>query len=81
MEPEIEIVGGASTNETAAVVAAVQALIAEAENAAAQARRVSSWSSTDHEAFETGEWAVVPDEDEKEPPPPPSPPPGLKRSS
>ena len=57
MSPEIEIVGGAGQYEAAAIVAAVQAVIAEAEAKAQQATTTSNWKPEILE-FTPGRWSV-----------------------
>ena len=57
MSPEIEIVGGAGEYEAAAIVAAIQAVVAEAEAKAQQASTTSNWKAEIPE-FTPGRWSV-----------------------
>lgn len=57
MSPRIEIAGGAAENEAAAIVAAIQAVIAEEEDQARRARRGSRWRP-ELPVFQPGSWGV-----------------------
>lgn len=57
MSPEIEIVGGAGEYEAAAIVAAVQAVLAEAEAKARRPETTSRWQP-ELEEFRPVRWGV-----------------------
>ena len=59
MSPEIEIIGGAGEYEAAAIVAAVQAVLAEAEAKARRPETTSRWEQRPEE-FSPGRWGVPP---------------------
>ena len=59
MNPEIEIVGGAGEYEAAAIVAAVQVVLAEAEAKARRPATTSRWR-VELEAFMPDRWGVRP---------------------
>ena len=59
MNPEIEIVGGAGEYEAAAIFAAVQVVLAEAEAKARRPATTSRWR-VELEAFESTRWGVPP---------------------
>ena len=58
MTTRIEIVGGADEHETAAVVAAIQAIIAEEEANARRAHSGSSWRP-ELPVYKPGTWGVA----------------------
>lgn len=57
MTPEIEIVGGADEYQAAAIVAAIQAVLAEEEARAKRLSTVSRWRP-EITTFEPGTWGV-----------------------
>lgn len=59
MRPRIEVVGEADDHEAAAVVAAIQAVIAEEEANARRAHLRSRWRP-ELPVFEPGSWGVAP---------------------
>ena len=59
MNPEIEIVGGAGEYEAAAIIAAIQVVLAEAEAKARRPATTSRWK-IELEAFEPTRWGVRP---------------------
>lgn len=59
MSPRIEIVGGAGEYEAAAIAAAVQAVLAEAEAKARRPSTTSQWR-LELEAFTPVSWSVRP---------------------
>ena len=59
MNPEIEIVGGAGEYETAAIVAAIQVVLAEAEAKARRPATTSRWR-VELEPFAPARWGVPP---------------------
>lgn len=58
MKVEIDIVGGADENEAAAILAAIQALIAEEEEAVRKATAPSRWKSTPR-SFARDPWKLA----------------------
>ena len=66
MNPEIEIVGGAGEYEAAAIVAAVQVVLAEAEAKARRPSTTSTWR-VELEPLTATRWGVSPAGEE--PPP------------
>ena len=68
MSPEIEIVGGASEDTAAAILAAIQVIIAEEEASAKRAATPSRWRA-ELPRFERSTWGVrspgSPDEEEQ----------------
>ena len=67
MNPEIEIVGGAGENEAAAIVAAIQVVLAEAEAKSRRPSTTSEWR-VELEAFTPARWGVPPSGDGSPPP-------------
>ena len=59
MNPKIEIVGGAGQYEAAAIFAAVQVVLAEAEAKARRPATTSRWR-VELETFEPQRWGVRP---------------------
>ena len=59
MNPEIEIVGGAGEYEAAAIFAAVQVVLAEAEAKARRPATTSRWK-VELEGFGPARWGVRP---------------------
>ncbi|MDH3540148.1 MAG: hypothetical protein OEP52_09145 [Acidimicrobiia bacterium] len=59
MTPQIEIVGGAGAYEAAAIVAAIQSILAEEEAKARRLTTTSRWK-LELEEFQTGRWGVAP---------------------
>ncbi|NNC92091.1 MAG: hypothetical protein HKN80_06330 [Acidimicrobiia bacterium] len=59
MSPHIEIVGGAGGYEAAAIVAAIQSILAQEEARARQLTTTSRWK-VELEGFQTGRWGVGP---------------------
>jgi hypothetical protein len=58
MSPKIEIVGGAGEYEAAAIVAAVQVVLAEAEAKARRPATTSRWK-LEVEEFRPGRWGLA----------------------
>ena len=58
MSPEIEIVGGAGEYDAAAIVAALQAIIAEEEARASRMTTTSRWRA-ELEEFQPGRWGIA----------------------
>ena len=58
MSAEIEIVGGAGEYEAAAIVAAIQSILAEEDAKAKQLTSTSRWR-VELEGFEPGRWGVA----------------------
>jgi len=58
MSPEIEIVGGAGGYEAAAIVAAIQSILAEEEAKARRLTTTSRWK-VELEEFSPGRWGVA----------------------
>ncbi len=58
MNVEVDIVGGADENETAAILAAIQALIAEEEEAIRAAMAPSRWKAA-HRRFPRDPWKIA----------------------
>lgn len=58
MSPDIEIVGGPGEYEAAAIVAAIEAIIAEEEAKAHQMTTTSKWKA-ELEDFKPGRWGVA----------------------
>ncbi len=58
MNVEIDIVGGADENEAAAILAAIQALIAEEEEAVRKATAPSRWKSAPR-SFARDPWKLA----------------------
>ncbi len=57
MSAEVEIVGGAGEYEAAAIVAAVQSILAEEDAKAKQLASTSRWRA-EVEGFKAGRWGV-----------------------
>ncbi len=58
MNVELDILGGADENEAAAILAAIQALIAEEEEAVKKAMAPSRWKATPR-SFSRDPWKVA----------------------
>jgi hypothetical protein len=58
MNPEIEITGGAGDYEAAAIVGAIQAVLAEAEAKARRPATTSRWKQ-ELEEFRPGRWGLA----------------------
>ena len=58
MNVEVDIIGGADENEAAAILAAIQALIAEEEEAVKKATAPSRWKSAPP-SFPRDPWKIV----------------------
>jgi hypothetical protein len=58
MNVEVDIVGGADENETAAILAAIQALIAEEEEAIRAATAPSRWKAAPRR-FSRDPWKIA----------------------
>jgi len=67
MSPQFEIVGGAGEYEAAAIVAAIQSILAEEEAKARQLTTTSRWK-VELVDFQPGRWGVDPSGAPEEPP-------------
>lgn len=67
MRPRIEIVGGAGPYEAAAIVAAIQSILAEEEAKARQLSTTSRWK-VELAAVQTGRWGMSDPSEAPDPP-------------